>query len=197
MCLAHHTVCLWCSPRRWPLGATNPVQIHWNSARFLPLFQGRWLSFDKTEPPPPPLPLPINTLPPKHHSILLLPPSPLLDSKRIASIIGVVDRDSNTRVSARCLSPGALCQLQPMLDACPIMTGTRLHSLIGCATKDFAKQLSPFCSAHACFLQVTRHIHIRLSILTCEEAMDSKNMRRSQHSRASCSFAFSAPSPSV
>jgi len=49
LCLAHHVVRLWCSPRRWPRGATNPVKIHWNYLFFLPLFQGRWPSFDKTD----------------------------------------------------------------------------------------------------------------------------------------------------
>jgi len=31
LCLAHHAVRLWCSLRRWPRGATNPVQIRWKS----------------------------------------------------------------------------------------------------------------------------------------------------------------------
>jgi len=29
---------LWCSLRRWPRGATNSVQIHWNCGRFIPSF---------------------------------------------------------------------------------------------------------------------------------------------------------------
>jgi len=35
---------LWRSPRRWPRGATNPVQIHWKSHVFFPLSWGRWPS---------------------------------------------------------------------------------------------------------------------------------------------------------
>ena len=35
---------LWRSPRRWPRGATNPVQIRWKSHVFFPLSLGRWPS---------------------------------------------------------------------------------------------------------------------------------------------------------
>jgi len=49
LCLTHHAVRLWI-PRRWPRGATNPVQIHWNCARFLPSFQGRWPSLIRRNP---------------------------------------------------------------------------------------------------------------------------------------------------
>jgi len=42
LCRDHHAVHLWCSPRRWPRGATNQVQIHWICSHFLPPFQGRW-----------------------------------------------------------------------------------------------------------------------------------------------------------
>ena len=35
---------LWRSPRRWPPGATNPVQIRWKSHVFFPFSWGRWLS---------------------------------------------------------------------------------------------------------------------------------------------------------
>ena len=41
---AHHAVRLWRSPRRWPRGATNPVQIRWKSHVSFPLSWGRWLS---------------------------------------------------------------------------------------------------------------------------------------------------------
>jgi len=44
LCLAHHVVRLWRSPRRWPCEATNPVQIRWISHVSFPLFCGRWLS---------------------------------------------------------------------------------------------------------------------------------------------------------
>jgi len=46
LCLAHHAVRLWFSPRCCPRGATNPVQIprHWSCARFLPSIHGRWPS---------------------------------------------------------------------------------------------------------------------------------------------------------
>ena len=40
LCLAHHAVCLWSSPRRWPRGATNSLQIRRKCAHFLP----RWPS---------------------------------------------------------------------------------------------------------------------------------------------------------
>jgi len=49
MCLAHHAVRLWCSPRRWPRGSTNPVQIHLNCATFPSLIPGKMAVFDKTE----------------------------------------------------------------------------------------------------------------------------------------------------
>ena len=49
LCLAHHAVRLWRSPRRWPPGATNPVQIL-EISRFLPCFFGKMAVFDKTEP---------------------------------------------------------------------------------------------------------------------------------------------------
>ena len=45
LCLAHHSVRLWRSPRRWPGGATNPVQIRWKYHVSFPLSWGRWLSF--------------------------------------------------------------------------------------------------------------------------------------------------------
>ena len=35
---------LWRSPRRWPRGATNPVQIRWKSHVSFPFFEGRWPS---------------------------------------------------------------------------------------------------------------------------------------------------------
>jgi len=44
LCLAHHAVRLWRSPRRWPRGATNPVQIRWKSHVSFPLSWGRWPS---------------------------------------------------------------------------------------------------------------------------------------------------------
>jgi len=44
LCLAHHAVRLWRSPRRWSRGATNPVQIRWKSHVSFPLSQGRWPS---------------------------------------------------------------------------------------------------------------------------------------------------------
>ena len=44
LCLAHHAVRLWRSPRRYPRGATNPVQISWKSHVFFPLSWGRWPS---------------------------------------------------------------------------------------------------------------------------------------------------------
>ena len=50
LCLAHHSVRLWCSPVRWPRRAVNPVQIRWNSSRFPPSFWGKMAVFDKTEP---------------------------------------------------------------------------------------------------------------------------------------------------
>ena len=34
LCLAHHAVRLWRSPRRWSRGTTNPVQICWKSHVF-------------------------------------------------------------------------------------------------------------------------------------------------------------------
>jgi len=37
LCPAHHAVRFWRSPRRWPRGATNPVQIRWKSHVFFPL----------------------------------------------------------------------------------------------------------------------------------------------------------------
>jgi len=40
----HHAVRLWRSPRRWPRGATNPVQIRWKSHVSSPLSWGRWPS---------------------------------------------------------------------------------------------------------------------------------------------------------
>jgi len=50
LCLAHHAVRLWRSPRCWPPGATNPVQIRWKSEScFLPCFLGKMTVFDKTE----------------------------------------------------------------------------------------------------------------------------------------------------
>ena len=49
LCLAHHAVCLWCSPRRWSRGTTNPMQIHWNCATFPSLIPGKMAVFDKTE----------------------------------------------------------------------------------------------------------------------------------------------------
>ena len=39
LCLAHHAVRLWRSPRRWPRGATNPVQ---KSHVSFPLSLGTW-----------------------------------------------------------------------------------------------------------------------------------------------------------
>ena len=50
LCLAHHAVRLWRSPRRWPGRATNPVRIRWKSHDSFPFSWGRWPSFDKTEP---------------------------------------------------------------------------------------------------------------------------------------------------
>ena len=47
--LAHHAVRLWRSPRRWPRGATNPVQIRWKSHVLFPLFWGRWPSLIRVE----------------------------------------------------------------------------------------------------------------------------------------------------
>ena len=44
LCLAHHAVRLWSSPRRWPRGATNILQIRWKCAHFLLSIQGRWPS---------------------------------------------------------------------------------------------------------------------------------------------------------
>jgi len=44
LCLAHHAVRLWRSPRRWPRGATNPAQICWKSHVAFPLSEGRWPS---------------------------------------------------------------------------------------------------------------------------------------------------------
>ena len=44
LCLAHHVVRLWCSPRRWPRGTTNLVQIRWKSHVSFPLSWGRWPS---------------------------------------------------------------------------------------------------------------------------------------------------------
>ena len=44
LCLAHHVVHLWRSPRRWSCGATNPVQIRWKSRVSFPLSEERWLS---------------------------------------------------------------------------------------------------------------------------------------------------------
>ena len=44
LCPAHHAVRFWRSPRRWPRGATNPVQIRWKSHVSFPLSEGRWLS---------------------------------------------------------------------------------------------------------------------------------------------------------
>jgi len=41
LCLAHHAVRLWRSPRRWPGGVTNPVQIRWKSHVSFPLSWGR------------------------------------------------------------------------------------------------------------------------------------------------------------
>jgi len=49
MCLAHHAVRLWCSPRLWPHGATNPVEINWNCATFPSLIPGKMAVLDKTE----------------------------------------------------------------------------------------------------------------------------------------------------
>ena len=57
LCLAHHAVRLWRSPRRGSRGATNPVQIRWKSHVSFPLSEGRspslirrnrWLSTEKT-----------------------------------------------------------------------------------------------------------------------------------------------------
>ena len=45
LCLAHHAVRLWRSPRRWPRGATNPVQIRWKSYVSFPLSWGIAHSF--------------------------------------------------------------------------------------------------------------------------------------------------------
>ena len=45
--LAHHAVRLWCSPRRWHHGATNPEQIHWNYSKSLLSFQGTWPSLTR------------------------------------------------------------------------------------------------------------------------------------------------------
>jgi len=42
--LAHHAVRFWRSPRRWPRGATNPVQIRWKSHVSFPLSWERWPS---------------------------------------------------------------------------------------------------------------------------------------------------------
>ena len=44
LCLVHHVVLLWRSPRRWSRGATNPVQIRWKSHVSFPLSWGRWPS---------------------------------------------------------------------------------------------------------------------------------------------------------
>jgi len=44
LCLAHHAVRLWRSPRRWPREATNPVQIRWKSHVSFPLSEVRWPS---------------------------------------------------------------------------------------------------------------------------------------------------------
>ena len=44
LCLAHHAVRLWRSPRRWPCGAPNPVQIRWKSHVSFPHSWGRWPS---------------------------------------------------------------------------------------------------------------------------------------------------------
>jgi len=44
LCLAHHAVRLRRSPRRWPRGATNPVQIRWKSHVSFSLSWGRWTS---------------------------------------------------------------------------------------------------------------------------------------------------------
>jgi len=49
MCLAHHAVHLWCSPRRWPRWETKPVQIYWNCATFPFLVPGKMAVFDKTK----------------------------------------------------------------------------------------------------------------------------------------------------
>jgi len=48
-CLAHHAVRLRSLPRRWPRGATNPVQLHWNCATFPSLIPGKMTVFDKTD----------------------------------------------------------------------------------------------------------------------------------------------------
>ena len=42
LCLAHHAVRLWRSPRRWPRGATNPVQNRWKFHVSFPLSWRRW-----------------------------------------------------------------------------------------------------------------------------------------------------------
>jgi len=44
LCLVHHAVRLWRSPRRWCGGATNPVQIRWKSHVLFLLSEGRWPS---------------------------------------------------------------------------------------------------------------------------------------------------------
>jgi len=43
--LAHHAVCLWRSPRRWPRGRVDLLEI----TRLLPIFLGKMTIFDKTE----------------------------------------------------------------------------------------------------------------------------------------------------
>ena len=48
VCLAHHAGRLWCSPRRWPCVATNPVQIRWKSHVSFPHSWGRRASLEKT-----------------------------------------------------------------------------------------------------------------------------------------------------
>ena len=48
LCLVHHAVRLWCSPRRWPCVATNPVQIRWKSHVSFPHSWGRRASLEKT-----------------------------------------------------------------------------------------------------------------------------------------------------
>ena len=44
LCLAHHGMRLWRSPRRWPCGATNSVQIRRKSHVSFPHSWGRWPS---------------------------------------------------------------------------------------------------------------------------------------------------------
>jgi len=50
LCFAHHAVRLWCAPRRWPCGATSPVQICWKLYTFPSLVPGKMTFFDNMEP---------------------------------------------------------------------------------------------------------------------------------------------------